>query len=88
MPYTKLSAKDVQAVGQRGWSHLNSAYQLSNDHPILHNMIKGLDDYFVALFKIQYTLIDGMNDLLERVDRIEQMLNAPPGPVRRGGLPF
>lgn len=53
-----------------------SAKNDPND-PASPNLLAALHEYFTSIASAQVVTVEGINDLLERVDRIETKLNLP-----------
>ncbi len=70
------------SVGDAGQAYSDATAFLVNARndpkdPVSWNLSRALNHYFYAVGKTQTALVEGMNDLLERVDRIETKLNTP-----------
>ena len=73
MTYTKLTTKDAARRFNSAESYLKLVQHDPND-PASENLIQALDQFFGAIASNQNEIINGLNDLLDRVDKLQQKL--------------
>lgn len=56
-----------------GQASFNAARHDQND-PASENLLRGIHEFFFAMAASDVQIIDGLNDLLKRVEKIEQAL--------------
>jgi hypothetical protein len=83
MPVKKLTTNDAEKSFQRAVHHTEMATRNAN-FPMTREAAVATNNYAAATMQMLVALVGGVNDLLERVDRIEQQLQGR----RTGGLPF
>jgi hypothetical protein len=74
MAVTKISTGDASKSFKEAQAFLVNARNDRND-PVSWNLARALDSYFHAVGAAQVALVDGINDLLDRVDRIQTKLD-------------
>ena len=75
MAVTKITTGDASQSYRDAQRYLVNARSDPND-PVSWNLARALDSYFHAVGTAQAAMVDGINDLLERVDRIQTKLDA------------
>ena len=76
MAVKKLKVDEAEKSFSLGMSYTEQAAQDPKD-PTSRNLAMAMNKYASANARLLLELIDGVNDLLERVDRIEQMQKTP-----------
>ncbi len=75
MAHTEVTTGESQKNFERGRAYMSAAVQDPND-PTSQNFMHALHDYILSILAAEVEVVKGLNDLLERVDRIETTLNS------------
>jgi hypothetical protein len=73
MAYTEITTGDAGKFHDAAIGFANAAKNDPND-PASENLMRAIDNYFTAIGIAQNEMVRGLNDILERVDRIETLL--------------
>ena len=73
MTIKKVTVGDAPTRFNKAEHYLKLAQADSND-PTSDNLIYALDGYFASIAAAQIEMIAGLNDLLDRVDKIQKKL--------------
>jgi hypothetical protein len=79
MAYKKLTTEAASKEFEGARAHMVSAKDDPND-PTSFNLAFAINAYFRSMALAQIEMLNGLNDLLERIDRIETRLNIQPRP--------
>ena len=74
MAVKKISTSGAHKSWDSATAYLVNAQNDPKD-PVSWNLSRALNNYFHAVGTVQAAMVEGLNDLLERVDRIETKLD-------------
>jgi hypothetical protein len=73
MAYTEITTGESEKNFERGRAYMLAAVQDPND-PTSQNFMHALHEYIRSILAAEVAMVKGLNDVLERVDRIETIL--------------